>query len=307
MRSLICLALIVIAIPFFAQSPRISRSTGREQESKPNPNQADAQNQSKAIMPSPIPGSISQATPKPDAGKTAKETEKPWWKHALKYLCEAFRPANLSNWLLSLFAAIAACIALFTLRAIKEQAKTAYASLVLTQPPKLVVRELILNEPSYDDRFTSVRSSEYPFKPGSPIKGCLSVVNTGATKAVVTASCHTLLHTGIPERLPREFLRKRDAGEQLLLVGETVTSSQTIPCRFTGEGASVEQISRWKDKAHPYTHKPSSPLYLYVLGWVDYTSTDDPKVPHRTAFCRRFDSGLDRFVAVDDGDFEYAY
>jgi hypothetical protein len=43
---------------------------------------------------------------------------------------------------------------------------------------------------------------------------------------------------------------------------------------------------------------------LYVMGWIDYS--DDLKVARRTSFCRRYDPSRQRFVAVDDPDYENA-
>jgi hypothetical protein len=48
----------------------------------------------------------------------------------------------------------------------------------------------------------------------------------------------------------------------------------------------------------------AQPKSLYVLGWIGYT--DDLGIYRITAFCRRYDIAKDRFVPVDDLDYEYA-
>ena len=50
--------------------------------------------------------------------------------------------------------------------------------------------------------------------------------------------------------------------------------------------------------------QPSDNLNVFILGWIEYR--DDVKCKRRMAFCRRFDTMTNRFVPVDDCDYEHA-
>ena len=45
-------------------------------------------------------------------------------------------------------------------------------------------------------------------------------------------------------------------------------------------------------------------VHLYVMGWIAYS--DDLGFVRRTAFCRELNNQTERFVAIDDRDYEHA-
>jgi hypothetical protein len=80
----------------------------------------------------------------------------------------------LANWALFAVGAIASCVAVCTLREIRQQGKTAYAALVAQFRPRIIVRKIELDPPSY---------AAYMERNGGSWRVVLSLVNRGGTVA----------------------------------------------------------------------------------------------------------------------------
>ncbi len=89
-------------------------------------------------------------------------------------------------------------------------------ALVLTQRPRLRVRLLALREPTVDQLMPPRMLSEYLFPPTDPIKGSLSVVNSGEGEAVIRGSYCRIFHGGPPSKFPIEPPYLKTAGGQPL-------------------------------------------------------------------------------------------
>lgn len=182
----------------------------------------------------------------------------------------------------------------------KEATALTRQSLILTQRPRLTVRAFIIDEPSQDDRRTSLNIKEEPFK-GEEIKGRFSVVNSGSGRATVRASYCRILHAGPPEQLPMEYPYGKDAGGPIFRGVQELNAGQMIECQFTGPGPSMDQLAY----AQQARINMVQSLHAYVLGWIDYD--DDLGLSRRTAFCRHYDRARDRFSRVrNDPDYEHA-
>ncbi len=171
-------------------------------------------------------------------------------------------------------------------------------SLVLTQRPRIGIRTVILDQPSYGDRFISTSINELIFKPTVYVEGTLLMVNIGNSQAMILHSYCRVLNSGEPERIPRQFLEEAaGTGGTLLTENTRLAPGQRVRCTFTGSGPSEEQVKHAGSQQFPK-------LNLYVIGWVDYA--DELKIVRRTTFCRRYDRPTDRFLPITDPDFEQA-
>jgi hypothetical protein len=120
MRTLL---IVCFGATLLAQSSKPSASPrSGEQEKGPQKEQAIRQDNPPKSTETPLRAATpGEASSKPNTAKRNNQPESPRWN----YLRKAFGPAYLSNWVLALFAAVAAGFALKTLSAIKEQARIA--------------------------------------------------------------------------------------------------------------------------------------------------------------------------------------
>jgi len=120
MRTLL---IVCLAGTLFAQSskPLASPRSGEQEKGTHNEQSIRQDNPPESTEASLRAATPSQAQTEANTGKGNNQSESPW----RKYFCKAFGPAYLSNWLLAIFAAVAAGIGLRTLNAIKEQARIA--------------------------------------------------------------------------------------------------------------------------------------------------------------------------------------
>lgn len=234
----------------------------------------------------------SHVSTRPNTSQTESEPQKTWHD----FLRDGFDPPTWPNWALVVVGFGAAWVALKTLSAIKEQGDLARKSLVLTQRPRLHIRRIVIEEPSYAARFLSPVAQEPVFKPGTEVSGTVEVINNGNGAGTVRASYCRVLNAGDPERLPRENPYDSAAGASLISKA-SLAPGQAALGHFKGKGPSTFQVRYSGQSAAGGT------LNLYLTGWIDYA--DELGLVRRTAFCRRYHSDWDRFVKVDDPDYEY--
>lgn len=237
----------------------------------------------------------------------AAPTDSPRWR-------DAFAPATWSNWALAIFAAIAAGIALRTLRAIRRQANIANESLsaeraateaakasadaakgqaelsqktlVLTQRPKLIVRNIVVKTPGDPLRQTA------PFQPGYSVEGEFEVVNIGGTPATITASGCSVFWDDAPLPMHRPYARNSPTNP----VSGNLQPGTSVSGRFMSDTPMDQQATAILQASMHWA--------IYVMGWIEYK--DDLGFIRRTAFCRRYDANRRRFFPVDDPDYEHA-
>ena len=300
---------VLLVLPAPAQSPQPASSTSRKQISESDRKQADGKNGPTHATVSPVgTAQPSEASSGANTAATENKTKKPWWEHAFDYLRRAFAPANLSNWFLCIFAAIAAGIALRTLSAIRKQAdiaqrslrhlrqyvaltarlaKSAEDSFILTQRPKVIVRNVaVFGTDPEADLFQTPAG-----RPGEPIKGSIFIANTGTTEAqVISVGCEVFRH----ERPLIPPYAKSDG---------TVVDFKLPP------GKGTEWPFETIPEEVPMSHWALLREHLapvYVLGRIGYK--DKLGTMRSTSFCRRWDVGIKRFRQLNppDPDYEHA-
>ena len=197
---------------------------------------------------------------------------------------DAFAPSTWSNWALVIVGLGATVAALLTLRVIWRQTVATEKTLVLTQRPKIVVRNLYFSEPR---AVGGVYQVPKEIEAGSFCTGQFYIVNLGGTQATTQEIYSTVfLAQSLPMKRPYE-------GLEVSTEKKTFQPGQSVPYLFglktPLDEATVKQI---------FTYQ----IYLYVLGWIGYT--DDLGIWRITAFCRQYDTTVNRFVPVDNRDYE---
>ncbi|MGA2136897.1 MAG: hypothetical protein ABSH50_31795 [Bryobacteraceae bacterium] len=243
----------------------------------------------------------------PTSDAKAKEPKK-----ALAYLKDLFDTLKIftdvvTPWILAAIGYCGVKAALRTLGAIKEQGKIANSTLVLTHRPKLVVRHVIIIEPNRGMRFNAKRAGEFPFAAEKTVMARLQVVNIGSSMATVTNSYRRIYVGGAPQGLPMEPPYEVPPGSAFLESQLELKPGQATAGNFCGAGPSLQQIQHHyagKRKGGQSLSIPETDqIGLYVLGFVDYT--DELGLSRRTAFCRWYVEATDRFVPVNDPDYEF--
>jgi hypothetical protein len=174
----------------------------------------------------------------------------------------------------------------------KESAELTLKALVLTQHPRLTVRNVVIRTP--------LESGAVSFRKGQPVSGQFYVVNIGGSNATVLESHCVVI--GLADTLPMDRPYEGKAGNNPITAG----------CVLPPAGVWVGMIS----EPNPFpdfepmpvvnaqtgiTHYPGG---VYVMGWLEYS--DDNGFIRRTAFCRKYDWDKKRFFAEDDPDYEHA-
>jgi len=154
-----------------------------------------------------------------------------------------------------------------------------------SHPPHIIVRRVSLDE---GDRFFSQPVSR-------PWKIQYIIANTGRGQATVFDGNATIIETSghLPAIPPFD-----DEGNFLNTV-ELAAGQSTPHFLYLNQRDTVifESATMSSDGG-------STPRKLvYLFGYVQYR--DAIGIVRRTAFCRRFEPVSRRFVAVDDGDYEY--
>jgi len=164
-------------------------------------------------------------------------------------------------------------------------------TLALQFRPKLIVRnfEIPLRLEGGNAKYYFIRNEL--------VSGQFYVANIGDGPATITESlCIVYWQKGLvlPMRRPYEgndgnnpVAGKIEPGGRLTAVFQ---SEELLP------------ISQIEIGMMGYPYSPS--WRVYIMGWIEYS--DDLGIGRRTAFCRRFDPTTNRFMPVDDPDYEKA-
>ena len=198
---------------------------------------------------------------------------------------------NCALALIGTFGIIAAFMTLLKLerqtKATEDQVRIAQQTLVHTQRPKIAVRTLYFSEM----RSVGLPDSANGIRKGSFANGQLYIVNTGGTKASIEEIFCTP-YIGEGANLPAKRPYEGNSGGK---VAFSLVGGQSTPWTF----ALSEPLT--EDRADILNLRMTS---FYILGWIDYR--DDLGILRTTRFCRRYDTVKERFVAVDDIEYESA-
>jgi hypothetical protein len=219
------------------------------------------------------------------ANQAQKKTDKDGWDVA----------AVVSNILLVIVGIGGIGVALFTLRklerqtkATEDQIKIAQQTLILTQKPKIAVRTFYFSEPRGVGGIGYVPKK---IENESFCTGQFYIANVGGTAATVKEIV-SKVYLGRVDHLPARRPYEGEIGsleEKVIQAGESSTYLFGLPQPLDTTQANSLQSS--------YT-------MLCVLGWIGYT--DGLGIYRRTHFCRKYDQRKDRFVVVEDTDYENA-
>jgi hypothetical protein len=171
----------------------------------------------------------------------------------------------------------------------KESADTAQKAFLLQFRPKLIVRNFAIPL-----RAESGRAAYYFFR-NELVGGQFYVANIGGGPATITESlCKVHWQKGpLPMRRPYEG----DNGNNPVL--GTIKAGGRLTAIFQSDDPLP--ISQLEIGMMGYDFSPS--WTVYVMGWIEYS--DDLGFGRRTAFCRKFDPTVNRFVPVKDPDYEH--
>ncbi|MBZ5607717.1 MAG: hypothetical protein LAP38_05625 [Acidobacteriia bacterium] len=207
--------------------------------------------------------------------------------------------------MLAFFAIVASGIALKTLNAIKEQARSSKSqleatqkateltrqSILLTHRPKLVVRRVVL--PDHEIKDGRPRPLEPPLQEGVVPHGSFYVSNIGDTPATVRRYYSQIV---LAERLPMISMQSPAEGFQSREENIKVVAGASEPINFPTVGypalGRMERVNQEDE-------------HIWLLGWIEYT--DELVTTRRVDFCRRWEPKLQRFSTESDPDYEHAY
>jgi hypothetical protein len=180
-----------------------------------------------------------------------------------------------------------------TTKEMQAGSDVARKTLVLTQRPRIVVRAFFFSEIRGVGGITHVSNR---IEAGSFCTGQYYIENCGGTDARIREIySEVYIAENLPMRRPYEG-KEGSKEEKTLRPG---TSAVYLFGRMTPLEDSTHQ-----SLISPRNVIGSNAKFFYVLGWIGYT--DDLGIYRITAFCRRYDLAKDRFVPVDDADYEYA-
>lgn len=165
----------------------------------------------------------------------------------------------------------------------EQQTELMRAQYVFTHRPRLRVRNLVIHPPRKFHGFLFH---------GHIISGQCYVSNIGGSAAKIIES-HVMLFANQMGLVMERPYEGKDANNP---IGGVIQAGSSAPLLINeptplATEAEADRVSRG---AHPF----------FVMGWIAYA--DEMDVVRRTAFCRRWDAGKRRFVAVPDNpDYEH--
>ena len=171
-------------------------------------------------------------------------------------------------------------------QAATRQAKVSEDTLILTQRPRLIVRNVVVK------RSENTIPPRPLFERGMPVSGQFYISNVGGTPArIIEIGCWVEWYIG---ELPMERPYEGRNGDRLS-TPIVLQPSQSTPWPFTSEqnmGDEANSVLLNNDR-----------WGICVLGWVAYK--DDAEIERRTAFCRRWSVDRQRFMPVADTDYQH--
>jgi len=200
-------------------------------------------------------------------------------------------PVAFYTFVLSIFTALLAIVSGGQGWFLYRADKATYRALVLSQRPKLRVRNVVASagNPALVHRLGLFQANQF-------VTGQLFAVNVGGTPAHITDS-HCIAfwsEAGLPMRRPYEGQNGNGAVPFVRLI-----PGQSVPTQFRSDEPMIEH-------GRTIGSQVIRALRLFVMGWIEYR--DDVGVLRRTAFCREFTRGPwdeGRFSPVDNPDYEH--
>jgi hypothetical protein len=208
----------------------------------------------------------------------------------LNWIAGVITRPSVTDWIIALSAAIYAFFAYRQWQTIRQQAKIAQQTLVLTQRPKLIARNIVIEQPDMN-----ILDVAQDLTPGLYFIWRLVIANIGGTPATITAAGSWIY--ALEGELPMERPYDRHPVRNAPVVPNKLAAGEPGVLKI---GLAIEHVIG----LHDILSKTPPQTYLYVMGWVAYA--DDFGTTRHTAFCRRWDWEKRWFFAVDNPDYEYA-
>lgn len=178
--------------------------------------------------------------------------------------------------------------AIRTLKEMRTSTVVSEKALILAQRPRITVRAFYFTEMKGVGGIYKVNNG---VTPGSFCNGQFYIQNLGGTDArIKDIWSEVCIEETLPMKRPYEGL-EGSKDEKTLKPGQ---SSFYLFGLKNSPGLDAQT-------ANDVTQSVRN---LYILGWIGYT--DDLGIYRITGFCRCYDVGKDRFVPVDDPDYEYS-
>ena len=157
-------------------------------------------------------------------------------------------------------------------------------TLVLTQRPRITVVAFYFTEIK---GVGAVYLDTIGTDPDSPCLGQFYIVNTGGTRArLQEIYCDVFIGSGLPMKRPYE-------GKVGIVQEIALEPGQSITHQFSRSQPLDEETS---------LKIRQNIIYIYIIGRIGYI--DDLGIWRDKAFCRKLDRIKDRFVPVDNPDYE---
>jgi hypothetical protein len=173
------------------------------------------------------------------------------------------------------------------LKAMQEQTDATNKTLVLTQRPRIKVKAFYFREIK---GVGGIHRDSRGVETGSQASGQFYIQNCGGTDARIREIWQDIyIASSLPMQRPYEG-KEGSKDEKTLKPGDSAT--YLFGFFEPLDAKTYADIMEFKTKR------------FYVLGWIGYT--DNLDIYRRTAFCRVYEPAIDRFVPVDDPDYEYA-
>src|SRR5579863_344111 len=159
-------------------------------------------------------------------------------------------------------------------------------SFVLSRPPRLIVRNVVVRQPS-----TMTFAAYGNDTKGESITGQFYVANVGGTRGTIREVYSMVGGGPLPMERPYEALNGQSVNIPLL-------PGQSVPIPLPTNGGEIVKLEGGSTAPIPAGGN------AYVMGWVEHI--DDMGNRRRTAFCRQWSTITRRFSAISDADYEYA-
>jgi hypothetical protein len=205
---------------------------------------------------------------------------------------------DISDWLLAVFTACLFAVAVLQWLTARGHEKELAAmaghmqkSLVLTQRPHSIVRRVILDDPSYGNRFISARMGQAPFNPDVRISGRFSLVNRGNGLARVTSSSCAFVKSGPPIGCHASLGNIKEFRPRLL---PTELLCNLDKLRRAGSPVKDRLRKRLTMRTRPITHRLKELTFTLLAGSATQTNwglsgvqlSADTSTQRLTAFSR---------------------
>jgi hypothetical protein len=278
--------------PLRGQAPVAGVKSGQDQKQEPKLGQTQTQNDQRGTKDSPL---VVDLLSRPKSEQEAAEEKENDERKALvdRWTIGSAIVVALFTGLLVIVGWRGVNVAFRTLKAIDRQGDDTHRAILLTQRPKLIVRNIVIWPNEIGTPL---------FGQGRPVTGQFYVANIGGSEATVCES-HCMV-IGMKGTLPMERPYEGKNGNNPIAI-KSVLPPGGVEVGLFSDGNPFPDFDPM-----PFFvvgNQSANQVFLaavYVMGWIEYS--DGLGFNRRTAFCRKYDPDKGRFFAIEDPDYEHA-